>query len=45
MLVNPGQDATWYVTNKTSDSFDVVLNPRLAANVLAAGAFDCVLVA
>ena len=45
VLVNTGQDATWYVTNKTSHTFDVVLTPRLAANTLAAGTFDCVLVA
>lgn len=40
VVVNPGQDATWYVNNKTSSGFDVVLTPRLAANTLAAGTFD-----
>lgn len=47
VLVNPGQDATWYVpaNSKTSNSFNVVLTPRLAANTLAAGTFDVVVVA
>jgi len=45
VVVNPGQDATWYVNNKTANSFDVVLNPRLAANTLSAGTFDLVLFA
>ncbi len=39
--ISPGQDATWYITNKTATGFDVVLTPRLAANTLAAGTFDC----
>lgn len=42
VTVNPGQDATWYVTGKTTTGFNVVLNPRLAANTLAAGTFDVV---
>lgn len=45
VLVNPGQDATWYVSAKSFDSFTVTLTPRLAANTLAAGTFDVVLVA
>lgn len=45
VLVNPGQDATWYVNAKTANSFNVVLTPRLAANTLAAGTFDVVVVA
>lgn len=45
VLVNPGQDATWYVSNKTFDSFQVTLTPRLAANTLAAGTFDAVIIA
>lgn len=40
VIVNPGQDATWYVSGKTSTGFNVTLNPRLAANTLAAGTFD-----
>ncbi|MGH8220900.1 MAG: hypothetical protein ACREUT_20385 [Steroidobacteraceae bacterium] len=44
-VVNPGQDATWYVTNRTTDGFDVVLTPRLAANALAAGHFDVAILA
>ncbi len=43
-LVDPGQDATWYTTNKTANSVDVVLTPRLAANTLAAGHFDITLI-
>lgn len=45
VLINPGQDATWYVSNKTFDSFTVTMAPRLASNTLAAGTFDAVLVA
>jgi hypothetical protein len=46
VLVNPGQDATAFVpsNSKTSNSFNVTLTPRLAANTLAAGAFDVVIV-
>lgn len=47
VLVNPAQDATWYVpqNSKTSTGFNVVMTPRLAANTLAAGTFDVVIVA
>lgn len=45
VLINPGQDATWYVSNKTFDSFQVTLTPRLAASTLAAGTFDAVIIA
>jgi hypothetical protein len=45
VLVNPGQDATWYVSGKTFDGFNVTMTPRLAANTLAAGTFDVVIVA
>jgi hypothetical protein len=47
VLVNPGQDATWFVpsASKTSNSFNVTLTPRLAANTLSAGTFDVVVVA
>jgi hypothetical protein len=47
VLVNPGQDATWYVpeNSKTSTGFNVVMTSRLAANTLAAGTFDVVIVA
>ncbi len=38
--VDPGQDATWYITGKTNTGFNVVLNPRLAANTLAAGTIN-----
>ena len=40
VTVNPGQDATWFVSNKTSTGFTITLNPRLATNTLAAGAID-----
>ncbi len=42
VVVNPGQDATWFVSqsSKTGAGFTVTLNPRLAANTLAAGAID-----
>ncbi|GEM_PF-5735931 len=45
VLVNPGQDATAFVSGKTSTGFNVTLTPRLAANTLAAGTFDVVIVA
>lgn len=44
VIVNPGQDATWYVTSKTAAGFSVVLTPRLAASTLAAGTFDVAIV-
>ncbi len=44
VFVSPNQDATAYVSSKTSTGFNVVLTPRLAANTLAAGTFDLVLV-
>lgn len=43
VLVQPGQDATWFISNKTVFGFTVTLNPRLAANTLAAGSFDVIL--
>lgn len=43
--VTPNQDATAYVTGKTNSGFNVVLTPRLAANTLAAGTFDVIVVA
>jgi hypothetical protein len=45
VIVTPGQDAVAYVTTKTSTGFNVVLTPRLAANTLAAGTFDVLVVA
>jgi hypothetical protein len=38
------QDATAYVTGRTASGFNVVLEPRLAANTLAAGTFDVLIV-
>lgn len=40
VVVTPSQDAVAYVTSKTNSGFNVVLNPRLAANTLAIGTFD-----
>jgi hypothetical protein len=40
VLVNPGQDATWWVDTKTSTGFTIHLLPRLAANTLASGTVD-----
>ena len=45
VAVNPGQDATWFVSAKTATGFTVTLNPRLAANTLAAGTIDIVITA
>lgn len=42
--VTPGQDATAYVTAKTTTGFNVVLAPRLAASTLASGTFDVIVV-
>ncbi len=44
VFVTPNQDATAYVTSKTSTGFNVVLEPRLAANTLAAGTFDVLVI-
>jgi hypothetical protein len=38
--VTPDQDAVCFVTAKTNSGFTVTLNPRLAANTLAAGHVD-----
>lgn len=43
VLVNPGQDATWYVSGKTATGFNVTLTPRLSTATLAAGTFDVVI--
>ena len=48
VIVTPNQDAVPYVptdSTKTQNGFHVVLNPRLAANTLAAGTFDVLIVA
>ena len=45
VFVNPGQDATWFVNAKTNAGFTVTLNPRLAANQLAAGTIDVLVLA
>lgn len=38
--VTPNQDAVPFVTSKTNAGFTLTLNPRLAANTLAAGTND-----
>lgn len=45
VVVNPQQDATWLVSGKSPSGFTVTLNPRLAANTLAAGAVDILIFA
>lgn len=45
VAVNPGQDATWYITNKTANGFNVNLLPRIATNTLAVGAIDVIVFA
>ena len=45
VLVNPGQGVGWYVNNKTSSGFTVNLVPFAGTVAVAAGSFDCVLVA
>lgn len=44
VLVTPGQDATWYITGKSAAGFTIHLAPRLAANTLASGSVDYVVV-
>lgn len=45
VIIEPGQDATWWITAKTSGGFTVNLVPRLAANTLSAGAFNALIIA
>jgi hypothetical protein len=45
VFLQPGQDAVAYVSGKTNAGFNIVQNPRLAANTLAAGTVDVLLVA
>jgi hypothetical protein len=45
VLVNPGQDATWFVSGKSATGFSVTLTPRLATSTLAAGTIDIFLYA
>lgn len=40
VIVQPGQDATWFISGKTSTGFTINLLPRLAANTLASGTVD-----
>lgn len=44
-IVMPNQDAVAYVASKTQAGFNVVLNPRLAANTLSSGTFDVLILA
>lgn len=45
VIVSVGQDATAFVSAKTATGFNVTLEPRLAANTLAAGTFDVLVIA
>jgi len=45
VTVNPGQDATSFVTGKTQTGFTVTMNPRLATSTLVAGSFDAMITA
>ena len=45
VFVNPSQDATHWISNRTQTGFTVNLAPRLAANTLAAGTFDLLVLA
>jgi hypothetical protein len=45
VIVSPKQDATWFVDTRTTFGFTVHLEPRLAANTLAAGDFDVLVIA
>ncbi|GGH14734.1 hypothetical protein GCM10007036_14240 [Alsobacter metallidurans] len=40
VLVTPNQDATFWISARSTAGFTVNLAPRLAANTLAAGSFD-----
>jgi hypothetical protein len=42
--VMPSQDAVPFVTAKTGAGFTITLNPRLAANTLAVGTVDVLIV-
>ena len=44
VLINLDQDATWFVSGKTSAGFTVNLNPRLATSTLAAGTIDITII-
>jgi hypothetical protein len=45
VFVTASQDAVGFVTAKTAAGFSVTLFPRLAANTLAAGTFDVLIIA
>lgn len=45
VLVGTNQDCVAYVTARTTFGFTVNLTPRLAANTLAAGTFDVLVIA
>ena|ERR1017187_7511 len=40
VTATPNQDGVCYVTSKLTTGFTLVINPRLAANTLAAGTID-----
>lgn len=45
VFVTPSQDATFWISNRTQTGFTVNLSPRLAANTLAAGTIDLLVIA
>lgn len=45
VFVSPSQDATWWITNRTQSGFTINLAPRLAANTLAVGTLDLLVLA
>lgn len=44
VLVEVGQDVTWWVTDKTAAGFNLHVSPRLAANQIAAGTLNIFIV-
>lgn len=45
VFANASQDATAYVSSKTSSGFNVTITPRLAATTLGSGTVDLLVVA
>ncbi len=45
VVATPNQDAVAFVTGKSASGFTLTLNPRLAANTLAAGTVDLMIIA
>jgi hypothetical protein len=45
VVVQPGQSATWWISNKISFGFTVNLTPNPSSATLAAGSFDVTVLA